>query len=58
MPTIKVLNTATLQKEEALAEYLKLVESYKIQNPVKYLNKKEAFDKKLAELGYKEKETK
>ena len=41
------------QKPKALEEYLKLVEAYKIQNPVKYEMKKEAFEKKLAELGFK-----
>lgn len=40
-------------KPEVLAAYLKLVEAYKVQNPVKYQMKKAHFEAKLAELGYK-----
>ena len=40
----------TTEVSPARAAFLKLIERYKIQNPVKYARKKEELDRKLAAI--------
>lgn len=52
-PKLKQMTKETKEKAEVSKEkaaFAALVESYKIQNPVKYEQKKAAFEKKLASL--------
>lgn len=55
MPIVKKVDTS-VPSDDSFAAYSKLVETYKIQNPVKYQLKKAFFDKKLAELAPKKAE--
>lgn len=60
MPTKKVVEVTeevtekvtevTPERSEAYKKYAQIIEEYKVQNPVKYEMKKEAFERKLSTL--------